>query len=246
MNVFTHLAQLFELLKPFSYSDSRMVNWQWKNSAPICLEWLSHSASPSQHYAWTDLQISHKTLFYFHPLWWPVSSYFLPKKSFQSSLRFLWNFVHLSSFLLSAYLLSSLLLQPLAAAVTIYSISSFLLLNILSLEVAPHHSFHRTNSFHRPNSFKRFPSHSGIFLCLVFILIYFQRSPFHLGICQSTHLQLQLCSCSFLSSYLSYSNTFLYSTLISSCISVSHIFFTWTLWDDPSCICKFCQKLTEG
>lgn len=223
MNIFSHLAQLFELLKLVSYSYSQMVNWQWKDSSPACLEWLSHSASPSQHYTWTDFT---QNFFPFpSTLMASVLIFLIQKVIFQSSLRFLWNFGLLSSFLLSAYLLSSLLLLPLAAAVTIYFISSFLLLNILSLEVAPHHSFHRTNSFHRGNSFHRFPSHSGIFLCLVFILIYFQRSPFHLRICQSTHLQLQFCSCSFLSSYLSYSNTFLYSTLISSCISVSHTFF---------------------
>lgn len=28
--------------------------------------------------------------------------------------------------------------------------------------------------------------------------------------------------------------------------ALTPFFSLWTLWDDPSCICKFCQKLTEG
>lgn len=151
-----------------------MVNWQQKDSSfcsSACLERLSHSASPSQHYAWTDFT---QDCFPFpSTLMASVLIFLIQKVIFQSSLRFLWNFGLLSSFLFSPYLLSSLLLQPLAAAVTVYSISSFLLLNILSLEVAPHHSFHRANFFHKANSFPRFPSHSGFFLFLVIILTYF-------------------------------------------------------------------------
>lgn len=44
--------------------------------------------------------------------------------------------------------------------------------------------------------------HTGIFLCLVLIFIYFWRSPFHLSIWQSSHLQLQIYTCSFLSIHL--------------------------------------------